>query len=908
MGTRGRSKPEILAIGAVLVSLVTVLALRIGPALVGAKTFTAVDKLSAANPWWNGGASPSVLNPFLGDSIDSRLPSYLQIHERLMQGDWALWSSLGGAGNDLLSSTTMSTLTLSTFWYLILPTIVAPAISKLAEIVLAMAGMYLWMRRIGLGRPAGLLGGVFYCGSGFFVGWATWSSQSAVAAMMPALFWAIEYLIAKKTLRHALPIALVVALLLLGGFPAVAGHTLYAGGLYFIVRLILTREDDRGRSTWRVFFIGVGAVVLGLALSAVQTVPMAMGLSDTDLSVRSDQFFEQQPPGSLLSMFFPTSMFTLGYDSTTNPIEAYAFMGIGAVFFALVAILTPRLPRQGRGVVPFLTVGTLLAAAIVWQQGWWTAWMSGLPIFNGNNSGRLRDIVCLFLAALAAIGVERVFTASRPVRGRLIVITGVAGIIFAGLTLVMWKKYPNLPTATLVMDALPGLLIIAAAGIVILFAGGHIVRTICFIAVALLAALQMYTSVSNYWPLSDTAEFYPDTALITAASDHIRDGRVLSSHGFMGSTASAYGLRSVTAHAFQPESWRDYLKELDLGAFGDGQSPTNPAVTFPGEETDAQARLLDRLSATIWVAGFSAPIPGEITTATGQQIAQPDDQSSIVIEADRSLDQAASLNGIRGVSFDVLDEVVPVGADATFTVEILDDAGEVLADGSIVRQHFSAGTVTIAVAGEDIVSDDLTLRVTSSEDVELAADASGVIDVSVIRPADDGLALVYADAHGSVWAREGAMPRIRWGSETEIATGSAEQFALLKSPELPDSAVVLAEDGPPASGADAELVVEEDSGDVIRVQADAAGAGYLVVADWMHRGWSASVDGEPVDIVSADFTLSAVYVDEGEHEIVFTYVGDGLSAGALISSGAILVIVVILGLAWFRSRNMVKAE
>lgn len=894
--------PERLGVIAVLTGLITVLAFRLGPAVVGVKSFSAMDRLASVAPWWDGGVSGPVLNPFLGDSIDSLLPSYIQIHERLTRGDWALWSNLGGPGTELLSSTNTPTLTLSTIWFLILPTVYAPVIAKLAEIALATAGMYLWMRRIGLGRPAGLLAGVFYCGSGFFVGWATWSAQSSVAAMMPALFWAVEFLIERRTFRAALPITAVVALLLLGGFPAAAGHTLYAGGLYFIVRLVAERAGHSVAAVWRVFFAGVCAVLLGVAVSALQTVPLAFGLADTDLSVRSDQFYAQQPVGSLLSMFFPGSMYMVGYGAGTNPIEAYAFLGIGAVAFAMAAVLTRRPHGQSRAVVPFLAAGMVLAAAVVWKQGWWTAWLAHLPVFSGNNSGRLRDIVCLFGAALAGIGAERVFRAAPPARKRLIIILATSGAVFGALTVLMWLRHDQVPTSTLALDALPGLLIILIAGLSVLLHNRRRVVTTAFVLVAMLAGLQMSTSVSNYWPLSDTEAFYPRTALIDAASAEAENGRILASGGFMGSTASAYGIRSATAHSFQPKAWREFLEALQLGAFQEGQSPTNPTLTFPEEETPAQARLLNRLSASAWVSALSQMVPGERVDRGGQPASAVEDApSTMTLEAGETIEVPVSMDGIRGLALTVTAPVAPAEG-VTITAELTDTADAMVASGAITRRQLQPGEVTLAIAGENLKGD-AVLRLSSSADVKLTANASDTPVITIIRPTDDGLRLAFADSHGAVWVRENALPRVRWQTHSEVVGEATARLQRLQDADLPENTVVLSEPGPVAEGRAAVVSVVEDAGDVLRVDIDADGRGYLVVADWMHRGWRASIDGEDVEIVEADHALSAVSVPAGKHRVTFTYGGEGAALGASMSGFALLVIVAILGLQWARNRR-----
>ena len=91
----------------------------------------------------------------------------------------------------------------------------------------------------------------------------------------------------------------------------------------------------------------------------------------------------------------------------------------------------------------------------------------------------------------------------------------------------------------------------------------------------------------------------------------------------------------------------------------------------------------------------------------------------------------------------------------------------------------------------------------------------------------------------------------------------------------------------------------EDGGDAIRVEVDAAGEGYLVVADAIQHGWEASVDGTPAPIRRADHALAAVLVPAGEHEVELRYTPPGWYPG-LIVSGASLAILLVGGFWRFR--------
>ena len=57
------------------------------------------------------------------------------------------------------------------------------------------------------------------------------------------------------------------------------------------------------------------------------------------------------------------------------------------------------------------------------------------------------------------------------------------------------------------------------------------------------------------------------------------------------------------------------------------------------------------------------------------------------------------------------------------------------------------------------------------------------------------------------------------------------------------------------------------------------------------KGWSAAVDGQPVEIVKADYGLMAVDVPAGTHTITFTYVPYGFQASCVLSLAALMLIL-----------------
>ena len=90
------------------------------------------------------------------------------------------------------------------------------------------------------------------------------------------------------------------------------------------------------------------------------------------------------------------------------------------------------------------------------------------------------------------------------------------------------------------------------------------------------------------------------------------------------------------------------------------------------------------------------------------------------------------------------------------------------------------------------------------------------------------------------------------------------------------------------------LQTNEPRPEELRVRA-LGGPGALVVADTFAPGWSATLDGEPTEIVRADGLFRAVLVGSpGAHEVVFRYRAPGLAAGAWISLGALAASLALL--------------
>ena len=127
-----------------------------------------------------------------------------------------------------------------------------------------------------------------------------------------------------------------------------------------------------------------------------------------------------------------------------------------------------------------------------------------------------------------------------------------------------------------------------------------------------------------------------------------------------------------------------------------------------------------------------------------------------------------------------------------------------------------------------------------------------------------------------------------------------EMLVVLADPTFDPAAEVLLEEAV-SRGQEARSSVEyrvslQDTPNGVTIRAVLDTPGYLVLADTWYPGWQATVDGEPADILRANYAFRAVWLDAGEHTVEMVYRPALVLAGGAISLVALAVLVV--GLLW----------
>lgn len=954
---RVRRRPRALTVVSILA--VALFALwGVGTPLVGASSLTATNEMVSQSPYAESGfAGSTTNNAFLDDTYTGELPGMILYKEALKSSlTGGQWDPYMSGGTPLAATPNYALASPLTIPYYVLPTWLAPAYERLLEIIVAVGGCFLFLRRLKLSRPTAITAGMVFAASGFMVAWLDFP-QTRVAAFIPALFWTIERYLKERRLRDAALISIPVASMLLGGFPSVAGYTLLTAAIYTLVRIIAdatspARHAESLRRAWRpVVGTALGAAA-GIGLAAFQLLPFAGFLSSWYTNGRAQTDTAHLDATTLLTAIAPWAFGGVNADNpplfydNSNFIEAVGYISAAAAVLVLVAF---ALQRSGRAMLPrgvwiFLAAATLFWAELVYLGGWPLAIVQKLPglhsIFATNFIARGRSVLGFLLAVLAAVGFElllrhRASRAATPSRFRLrsgtIWAAGVGVVVAVVTGVLVWQGEHNAADEQkqLKRSHSPGhpvslfrhqifysaiLILVAIACVVLLRLAARrreradydrVWRKIRFVAAAalpLLIAGQSVYLVTQYYPKSNVDTFYPVTDTHSYLAANLGDQRYAAGgSGMVFGTNVAYDLRSVNGHAFINSDFATLVKGIAADAV-----PVDSYIQLDDSQAVANSPILDTLGTKYFVTALSDPVLGIETAAKS-------DGSRLTLQPGQSVTAPVPTTGpLRGVGISA-QGAIPAALSAPdpnswIQVTVRDSSGAQVAQSKRLTDTLGTdGPFIVPVAADSVATGtklDATFTSHAPAPLTLAATGGTAPALTTVAGTDDGLKLVHVGA-SAIYQRLTAQPRIRWASSSEVVTDQNQRMQMLAAGQVDDSSVLLSKAGPAASGRPASVNVRQDGLDTISATVNANGQGYLVVADADQVGWSAAVDGTKTPLVPADQGLVAVSVPPGTHTVTLNFAAPhGTMAYTLTVGTTLVLIAVVIGEAlWVRRRR-----
>ncbi|MEX1997142.1 MAG: YfhO family protein [Candidatus Andersenbacteria bacterium] len=200
-------------------------------------------------------------------------------------GTLPLWNNEFGFGHPLLA---WGQLGFFTPLHLLLRALQVPPlwllqISVVTYYAAGLLGMFVWLRRR-VSSMAAALGSIVYVFSGFHIGHLNHVNFYTATMVLPWLILSLDTFIVRPTIRKALLVSSLGAIMALSGQPQIV---LYAAILTAVIALFLLGEQcllRPARSTWAMKIIGWGllSVVIALALSSFALLPLYELLPQTE--------------------------------------------------------------------------------------------------------------------------------------------------------------------------------------------------------------------------------------------------------------------------------------------------------------------------------------------------------------------------------------------------------------------------------------------------------------------------------------------------------------------------------------------------------------------------------------------------------------------------------------------------
>lgn len=400
----------------IVLSLVAVAFL--GPVVLGRKILSQADVLYFLVPWYEcvkpkTFARPS--NAMLGDHSMHFYPVRDFVRRQLQAGETPLWNPSILMGTPLLADMVSAVFyPLNAFSYLG-DLKRGFGWSALCRLILAGTGMYYFCRLLAVSEIGALLAGLSFMLCSFQVVWLSFPHTN-VSVLLPWALIAVEKSFVFHDRRSILFMAIIVALLLLGGHPETVLHVALATGAFLLYRLWQERRTGAPRFSW---WPSVGRLVsgalLGLGIAALVVLPFVelswqSGIWEMRESHSRNSFVN--PLSTLLTAVAPDAFGNPARGVTpkdANYNECAAYAGLLPLFLALLAA---HRWRDDARVQFFLGAGVF---CLMVTYGLWPIFdlATALPLLRITINTRLLLCWQFCVAMLAGISIDFLARSSR---------------------------------------------------------------------------------------------------------------------------------------------------------------------------------------------------------------------------------------------------------------------------------------------------------------------------------------------------------------------------------------------------------------------------------------------------------------------------------------------------------------
>lgn len=914
---------------------VGVVAFAFWPALFGGGSFVASDLvIHHAAPF-------SAYQP-ANFAVESGSVDLINIHSHwaplatdVRSGDVGWWTADLAGGQPTMKGG----LPVFNFAYLIAPDWFAPGLVAALRALVAIALTYGFVRSLGLLPVSALVGGIAFAFCGFMVTWMNWP-HSSVFALAPGLFWAIERLLRDPKIWRAVPLALVVAAMVWSNFPQVAVYVLLAAAIYVVFRLpteVRISDGSRARKLATVSLSGVFAVVLAVLLSAPHLIGFAQYLDWADTGYRSwGSFDSSEGIEYLLTAIAPAiwghGLYGPPWFGEFNWHEPHVYVGFSVLLLALLGWVSGigRVDRRSRAAIIAMATICAVGVLIAYVGGPLTAPWRHLTGDLFGPMARARVLVHLSVAVAAAFGVERLvahnrWDSARSIK-RSVMLASLLGLALVvafvpfGATWYDVVVSEGVLRQVLAVSLTPLFAAVAVVVVVLARMRGWLTANAAGWAVVAIVGYEMLSFVTPAHTTVERDERLTATPAHEAVSELLSPGERLSGEGwtFFPSTNALFNIddargqvqkspgynaliRVEAPEAFSPRAGRNappgrefVIEAPDALNPGNGHgTPTWPYIPF---DADINSPVWDAMAIGVWAQFPGSRPPGTVLeAAVGVAGSDP-------ARAPLTALLSSPVGGLRAVTVEVV-------AHARAELEVRITAAEHHSSERRVIVPANSGEQSFAYMGEDLPpGTPVSIEITSlspAGTLLVAVDESGNVAAGMVA-GDDELRLVRSGDVTLIERPKAAFVRLADAAQVEE---DPDQAALVVAARLPGEASVVTDVNiglPIKPSENAELEVRQVSIGRDRVDAlvrsDRDALVVISVSDY--PGWSAKVNGQVTEIVTADAAFMGVPISEGEHFVSLTFRPRHLTISLLLLALGVALALVLCAVAYCRGEQV----
>lgn len=365
------------------------------------------------------------------------------IKNQFLSGNIPLWNPYYYCGHPFLANPQTFIFYPSTFFYVALSPSWAFNLDTILHVYLAVMGTYYFVFIVTQSRSAGLVAGIVYGLSGYFMEniFAGHLTMVHTAALLPWIFYFIEKTYITKRKLYLAVCGLVFGLQILGGEPQNNYYTALFLTAYFFIRYFSVFKPFRFETVYRfgIYFLLIPVIALGF--SAIQVLPSVEFMSLSDRAENTFEFatFYSFPPRNLFTFLIPKPNID---PSILNANWEFAgYIGIISIFLAGIGVLFSTRRHYT------LSFGSMLLIAITIMLGHYTPiyhlYYEWVPLFSTFRiPSRCLVILVFSMAVLCGLGASHLSESQLTGKKNVAIIIGLTLLFIGQLGGCMYFKIP----------------------------------------------------------------------------------------------------------------------------------------------------------------------------------------------------------------------------------------------------------------------------------------------------------------------------------------------------------------------------------------------------------------------------------------------------------------------------------